>query len=90
MLIGVTVGKGLTVIENVTGVPGQPFALGVTVIRPVIFELPELVVANAGIVGPLPLAAKPIAVLSLVQAKVAPVVLLANVIKVELLPAQMV
>jgi hypothetical protein len=38
----------LTVIVNVTGDPGQPFAVGVTVIVFTIGVDPELVAVNAG------------------------------------------
>jgi len=63
-----TVGFGLTVIVKVVGTPGQPFAVGVTVIVDEIGELEAFVVTKAGIVAPEPEAAKlPIAVLLLVQ-----------------------
>jgi len=52
--------------------------------------LVEFVALNTGMVAPLPLAAKLMAVLLFVHAKVAPVVLLAKVISVEFDPAQMV
>ena len=62
----VTVGVGLTVIVNETEVPVQPLAVGVTVIVPVIGAVVVLVAVN-GLIFPLPLAPKPIAVLVLVQ-----------------------
>ena len=61
-----TVGIVLIVITNVTGVPEHPFALGVTIIVPEIFALVVFVPVNAAIF-PVPLAAKPIAVLEFVQ-----------------------
>ena len=62
----VTVGVGLTVMVKVDGTPGQPVDVGVTVIVLVIGAFVALVAVNEAI-SPLPLAAKPIAVLSFVQ-----------------------
>lgn len=62
----VTVGVGFTVMVYVDGVPVQPAELGVTVIVPLIGELPALVAVKVGMF-PLPLAAKPIEVFELVQ-----------------------
>ena len=61
-----TVGVGLTVMVKETGVPGQPLAVGVTSIVPVIAVFPVLVAVNEAI-SPVPLAAKPMAVLVFVQ-----------------------
>ena len=58
-------------IVNVTGVPAQPAADGVTVIVPVIGAVVVLVAVKLGIL-PIPLAANPIAVLLFVQLKVVP------------------
>ena len=69
--MAVTVGVGLTVIEQVEVVPVQLFADGVIVIVPLIMVLPELVVVNDGTL-PDPLPPKPIAVLLLAQLKVDP------------------
>ena len=52
--------------------PGHPFNVGVTVMVPLIAEAEALVVVNAGTL-PLPLAARPMPVLLLVQVKAAPV-----------------
>ena len=46
-------GLGLTVIKNVTGVPLQPLAVGVTVIVAVIGEFPVFVAVN-GLMSPVP------------------------------------
>ena len=53
-----TVGVGLTMIVKVVGVPGQPFATGVTVMVAVTALAPAFVAVNAAIL-PVPLAAKP-------------------------------
>lgn len=53
------------------GVPGQPLAVDVTVIVPLIGLEPLLVPVKAGAL-PVPLAAKPMVVLVLLQAKVLP------------------
>ena len=53
---------------NVFGVPGQPAAVGVTVIVAVTAVLPVLMAVNAAIF-PFPLAASPIDVLLFVQLK---------------------
>jgi hypothetical protein len=55
----------------VIGVPTQPFNVGVTVIVEVIGLVPVLVAVNPE-TFPVPLAGKPIAVLELVHAIVAP------------------
>jgi hypothetical protein len=85
-----TVGFGFTVIVNVIGVPGHPFAVGVTVMSPEIAPLVALVVVKAGIVAVFPEAAKPIAELLFVQAYVVLGELLPNVTSVELDPEQIV
>jgi len=64
-------GEGLTVMVNVSGMPGQPAADGVTVIVAVTGALLVLIAVNEGIF-PLPEAAKPIVVLLFVQLKVVP------------------
>ena len=56
----------------VLAVPGHPFTVGVTVIVELIAEVPVLVALKA-VMFPVPEAAKPIAVLLFVQAKVPPV-----------------
>ena len=61
-----TVGVGLTVMVKETGVPGQPFAVGVTSIVPVIGVFVAFVAVNEAI-SPVPLAPNPMAVLSFVQ-----------------------
>ena len=70
---GIT-GLGFTDMVNTCGVPEQPFAVGVTVIVPVICALVVLVAVKAAIL-PAPLAASPIAVLVLVQLNTVPVTL---------------
>jgi hypothetical protein len=70
--VGVT--NGLTVMVKVCGVPeqvGEKPSVGVTVIVAVIGVVPLLVALKVAIL-PVPLAAKPIAVLLFVQLKVAP------------------
>jgi hypothetical protein len=67
----VTLGVGLTVMVYVTGVPGHPAAVGVTVIVEVIGVVPALAEVNAG-VFPAPLAPSPIAVFEFVHANVVP------------------
>ena len=62
----VTSGVGFTVIVKVTGVPGQPFAVGVTVTVEVIGTVPVLTAVNVPIL-PVPEVPRPVAVLSLVQ-----------------------
>ena len=71
-------GLGFTVIVYDEGVPGQPFAVGVTVIVPDIGVAPELVAVNDGTL-PVPLAANPIAVLEFVHENVPPAGELVNV-----------
>ena len=82
------VGTVLTVIANVTGVPVQALAEGVTVIVPEIFSLVVFVAVKAAI-SPVPLVAKPMFALEFVQEYVVPVTLnvLANVIAVVVSPA---
>ena len=55
---GSTVGVGLTVMVKETGVPSQSLIFGVTVIVPVIGEVPVLVAVNEPIL-PVPVAANP-------------------------------
>jgi len=62
---------GLTVIVNVCGVPGQPLAVGVTVMVAVTGAAVALVAVNDAML-PEPLAARPMAVLLFVQVNVVP------------------
>jgi hypothetical protein len=66
----VTVAVGFTVIEKVSGVPGQPgtpfMKVGVTVIRATTGSVPEFMATNDGIF-PVPLAPSPMLVVLLVQ-----------------------
>jgi len=78
-------GVGLTVIVNVCAAPGHPAADGVTVIVAVTGALVKLIAVNAGIF-PLPLAAKPIAVLLFVQLKVVPLTAPEKVIRLVVAP----
>ena len=66
-------GVGFTVIVNVCGVPVHGPNTGVTVIVAVMGSAVALVAVNDAIL-PLPLAAKPMDVLLLVQLNVAPIV----------------
>ncbi len=63
----VVVGVGNTEWLNATCVPGQPFKVGVTRTMPTIKAVLALVATKAGTL-PVPLAARPIATLLLVQA----------------------
>jgi fumarate reductase subunit D len=67
------------VIVKVLGIPRQPFACGVTLMFAIIGDVPILVVVKLGMF-PLPVAAKPIEVLSFAQSKVVPVTLPVNAI----------
>ena len=67
----ITSGVGLTVIVKFCEAPGHPFANGETVIVAVTGALVKFVAVNAGIL-PLPLAARPMEVLLLVQLKPVP------------------
>ena len=62
----VIVGVGVTVMTKETGVPGQPLAVGVTSIVPVIGVSVVLVAVNE-VIFPVPLIAKPMAALVFVQ-----------------------
>ena len=73
-----TVGVGFTVIVKVSDVPVQEFALGVTSIVAVSDVVPAFVAVKLAI-SPVPLAAKPIEVLSFVQLYVVPVTVPLNV-----------
>jgi hypothetical protein len=66
-----TLGVGFTVSVKNRAMPGQPFAVGVTVIKPVAGRIPVLTPVNEAIF-PMPLAARPMEVLSLVQLKMVP------------------
>ena len=74
-------------IVYVLGVPGQLFTVGVTVIVALIDE-DIVLVALKPVISPVPEAAKPIAVLLFVQAKVPPVGVLANVVVETKAPLQ--
>ena len=65
------VGVGFTVIVNVSGVPGQVLAVGVTVMVAVTGTVPVFTALNEAIF-PLPLAAKPMEGALFVQAKDVP------------------
>ncbi len=69
-------GIGLTVITNVCGAPGQPLAVGVTVIVPDIAAFVPLVAVKVGNELPEPLAPNPMAILLFVHANVVPATLL--------------
>lgn len=71
LVTGFTIGVGFTVMVNVTGKPGQTPRIGVTVMVAVIGPLVALVVTK-GSISPVPLAARPMPVLLLVQLKVEP------------------
>jgi hypothetical protein len=81
------VDNAFTVIVNVDAVPGQPFAVGVTVIVAVTAD--EVVfTAVKEAIFPLPLAARPIDGVLFVQLNVVPATGLPNVIAVVAVPAQ--
>ena len=61
-----TVGRGFTVMVNVVGVPGQPFAVGVTVMVAVVAIVPGLVAVNEAML-PTPVTPNPIPGLLFVQ-----------------------
>ena len=61
-----TSGKGCTIIEKSSPVPTQPFALGVTVTRPIKSDVPVFAVVNE-LISPTPEPTSPIAELSLTQ-----------------------
>jgi hypothetical protein len=86
--IAFKVGVGLTVIVNCKGVPGQPFAVGVTVIVAINGVVPVFWVGNETNEEPDPLAARPMAVLSLVHVKVVPATGLVNVTAAVFVPLQ--
>lgn len=73
----VSTGMGSTVMVKLAGDPGQVAAVGVTVIVAVMGEPVEFVAVNVGIF-PVPLAARPIAVLEFVHEYVVPATLLVN------------
>jgi hypothetical protein len=82
-----TAGVGLIVIVYVEGVPGQPLAVGVTVIVAVIGALPVFVPLKAAMF-PVPFATKPIAVFELVQLNVAPATGLVKFVAAMFTPLQ--
>ena len=65
----------------------QPFRVGVTVIVPEIAVVPVLVAVKLGVL-PLPLAARPMAVLLFVHANVAPEGVEAKLLAATVAPAQ--
>ena len=65
------VGNGVTVMVNDTGVPGQPLAVGVTVIVAVT-EVDPVFVATKGEIFPVPFAGRPMEVLLFVQLNMVP------------------
>ena len=65
------VGNGVTVIVKETGTPGQPLAVGVTVIVAVT-GIGPVFVATKGEMFPVPFAARPIEVLLFVQLNTVP------------------
>ena len=69
-----TFGVGLTVMVKFCAGPGQPFAVGVTVMVAVTGTLVVLIAVNAGMF-PLPLAARPMEGLSFVQLNAVPATL---------------
>ena len=71
--MAITIGVGLTVMVNVSGAPEQEPISGVTVIVAVSVILFGVAVVKVNIL-PVPLAASPIFVLSLVQLYVVPAV----------------
>ena len=79
---GTTVGVGLTVIVNVSGVPTQLLTVGVTVIVATTGVVPVFVAVKDG-KFPIPEAANPIVRSLVVQVNVVPVTGLVNVISLE-------
>jgi hypothetical protein len=63
---GFTIGVGFTMMVKLIGTPGQPPKIGVTVMVATIGPLVALVVTK-GSISPVPLAARPMPVLLLVQ-----------------------
>jgi hypothetical protein len=83
----VVTGSGLTVIVNIEDAPTQVPIVGIIVIVDVIGDAVEFVAVNAGKLT-VPLTANPIAAFELVQVKVAPAGILANVFAGTAAPAQ--
>ena len=83
----ITVGVGFTVMEYEEGVPTQALAVGVTVMFAIIGAVVVLVAVNEAI-SPMPLADKPMVVLSLIQSKVAPAVGLVKFVAVVVAASQ--
>jgi hypothetical protein len=71
LLTALTVGVGLTVMVNNSGVPIHPFAVGITVIVAITGAVPALVAVKDGIF-PVPFAASPMDMVLLTHAKVEP------------------
>jgi hypothetical protein len=82
-----TVGTGFTVMVKNREVPWQPFATGVTVMKPDCGTLPVLTGLKEGIL-PVPLAARPIEGLLLVQLKVVPITAPVKLMALVALPTQ--
>jgi hypothetical protein len=83
----VIAGVGFTVIVYVEAVPVQPLRVGVIIIVAVIAAPVGLAAVNAGTL-PVPLPVRPIAVLELVHAKVAPAGVLAKLLAGTASPGQ--
>jgi len=78
---------GNTVIVNVLTAPGQALAVGVTVIVATCVT-PVVLVTTKGLMFPVPLAARPMLVLLLVQVNTVPVVAPEKIIAVVVPPSQ--
>ena len=87
--IGSTLGDGSIVITKTSSVPTHPFVVGVTVIVPLIAELPEFVPVNEAIF-PFPDEAKPIFAFELDHSNVVPAVGLVRLIAVVFVLLQIV
>ena len=70
--IALTVGVGFTVIVKVSGVPGQPFAVGMIVMSAIVGEFPVFVALKMGMLLPVPLAARPLEGILFVHVNVVP------------------
>ena len=81
-----TVGIGLTVIEKLEPEPEHPLSDGITLMFPTIWEKVELLTIKDPI-SPIPLAPRPMFVLSFVQLNIAPG-LPVKLIGVEMSPSQ--
>lgn len=86
LLTGVTTGSGSIVMVKVVATPTQPFAVGATVTVPLTAEVVPFVPVNEAIF-PVPFAASPIAVLELIQPKVAPAGVLVKLMAFTVAPS---